>query len=132
MGKSEKLILTAILLVLIDRIEFAYYPFQGSPIFVAFACCHEPIQLSWWVYLETIQVQHFLWTIIAFLWIPMRKEMIFIMIAFGLCVLEFPLTYGIPIAKLPLPFNWFFPLSCSLLRLAAILNFFRAVIMQKQ
>jgi len=123
---------TCILLIVIDRMEFTYYPFQGVKKYVSFLCCFEPIILSWWVHLISIQMQHFLWTVVLFIWLPeeMNKPMYFVMGSFALCVIEFPLTYGIPIAKLPLPWQWYFPLSCSLLRLASIMYFITEFIRQ--
>jgi hypothetical protein len=124
-GQVKKLLLTGLLLIVIDRLEFAYYPFEGVQKYVSFVCCHEPIQLSWWVYLVSIQMQHFLWTVVLYVWIPegFKRQMLAIVAAFGLCVVELPLTYGQPIAKLPLPWSLYFPLSCSLLRLVAIMWF---------
>jgi hypothetical protein len=116
----KKVILTIVLLFIIDRIEFAYYPFQGLDRSIGFVCCHEPISVSWWVYLISIQMQLFLFTVILYLWVPLKKEMLYVMIAFGVCVIEFPITYGWPIAQIPMPFNLYFPVSCSLLRLASI------------
>jgi hypothetical protein len=128
----KKLIATAILLIIIDRIEFAYYPFEGVKKMVSFVCCHEPITISWWVYLVTIQVQYLLFTVILYIWIPqvMKREMLYIVIAFALCVIELPITYGRPIAQLPLPWQWYFPLSCSLLRLISIMWFLTVLVMK--
>lgn len=130
--KAVKLLATVILLIFIDRIEFAYAPFEGSKITVDLPFYEEdpehPIYLSWFVYLESIQVQHFLWTLLAWMWLPMAKDFKWVVIAFGLCVIELPLTYGEPIAKLPLPWQWYFPLSCSLLRLGAVLYYFTRVV----
>jgi hypothetical protein len=126
----KKLITTGILLVVIDRMEFMYSPFQGLERYVPFACCHEPIQLSWWVYLVGIQIQYLLFTVVLYLWLPMQKEFKWVVIAFGLCVIELPLTYGRPIMQLPLPWQWYFPLSCSMLRLASIIYFLSMVLVR--
>lgn len=120
-----KMLATACILIVIDRVEFAYYPFEGSKKMIGFICCHKPIKISWWIYLVSVQLQYFLFTVILYIWIPdiMKKEMLYIVIAFGLCVIEFPITYGRPIAQLPLPWQWYFPLSCSILRLFSIMWF---------
>lgn len=118
-----KMITTCALLLVIDRVEFAYYPFEGLDRSIPFLCCHEPIKISWWVYLISIQLQHFLWALILWMWMPMKRYFKWVVIAFGLCVIEFPLTYGEPVSQLPLPWQWYFPLSCSMLRLASIVYF---------
>lgn len=123
-----KLVSTCLLLVLLDRIEFAYYPFQGSGKTMGFLIHPEKESLSWWVYLLSIQVQYFLWTLILWIWIPFKQHWKWVVIAFALCVIEYPITFGKPIAHLPLPWDWFFPLSASLLRLVAIFYYLGCVV----
>jgi hypothetical protein len=123
-----KTLATALLLVLIDRVEFAYYPFEGVQRYVPFLTYATPIILSWYVYVMSILVQQFLWIVLLWMWLPMGKQFKWVVIAFFLCILEFPITYGQPIASLPLPWSWYFPISCSLLRLAAILYYLGCVI----
>lgn len=124
----QKLILTVILLVIIDRVEFAYYPFEGLDRYIPFVTYDKPIIASWYVYCLSMIIQGFLWSFVAWMWLPMQKQFKWVVIAFGLCVLEFPITYGQPIATLPLPWQWYFPLSCSLLRLVAIMYYLGCVI----
>lgn len=119
----RKAIGTALIIVLIDRIEFAYYPFEGVERYVQFLLYDTPIIMSWYVYCLSVLVQGFLWSIVAWMWLPMAKDFKWVVIAFGLCIVEFPLTYGQPITSLPLPWGWFFPISCSLLRLMAVMYY---------
>lgn len=111
---------TCLLLVVIDRIEFAYYPFEGNGRAVSFWCCQEPIAQSWWVQVESYYFQLFLFTVILLIWLPLKKHFIWVVVAFFLCMPEFALTYGEPIGKIPLPFEYYIPISVSLLRLVAI------------
>lgn len=123
-----KLSATCLLLIFIDRIEFAYYPFEGLDRKIPFLIYDKPMQISWYVYLISILIQHFAWTIVLWIWVPMQKEFKWVVIAFFLCVVEFHITYGRPIVTLPLPWNWFFPISCSLLRLAAVMYYLVCVV----
>lgn len=115
-----KLLSTALLLILIDRAEFVYYAFDGNGKEMSFLCCHAPIAQSWWVQIESYYFQLFLFTMILLLWLPYTKAFMWVPITFFLCMPEFALTYGKPVAKIPLPFDWYIPISVSTLRLSAV------------
>lgn len=126
----KKLLVTSILLVVIDRIEFAYYPFQGSEVYVNFLVYETPMQISWYVYLLSILIQHFLFTLILWMWLPLKEDFKWVVFAFATCIVEFPINYGQPLVQLPLPWQWYFPVSCSLLRLFSILYYLTKVTMK--
>lgn len=116
---KRKLITIAILLILWDRIEFLYYAFEGSDRKIGFFLIGDPIRLDSYVYFASIAFQQAITAIIIYMVIPIRAAKYFV-IASLVCFVEYFLTYGQPIAKIPLPFDFYLPLSGSTLRLASI------------
>lgn len=124
-----KLFATAAILVVIDRVEFLYYAYDGNGVTVSFWCCHEPIAQSWWVQIESYYLQLFLFSLIGLMWLPLKKHFWPICLTFFLCMVEFAFTYGEPIAKSPLPiFGWYVPASVSTLRFLAVMYYFTMVV----
>lgn len=121
-------IATGLILIVIDRVEFLYYAFEGNGKKVSFWCCQEPIAQSWWVQIESYYLQLFLFTLILLMWLPFWKHFIPVVGTFFLCMPEFWLTYGEPIAKLPLPFGWYIPVSVSALRMASVCYYLTVVV----
>jgi hypothetical protein len=116
------LIKIAILLVLYDRVEFLYYLVEGSDVKLGFLLKGDPIRIDSYVYFASIGLQQVIFALIIHMLMPMKSVKFFV-IASIICFLEYFVTYGQPITKIPLPWELYIPISGSMLRLASVCYF---------
>lgn len=116
---AKKFIIIAILFLLYDRVEFLYYAFEGSERKVGFIIKGEPIRIDSYVYFASIGLQQVIASFIIYLLLPWRSVKYFV-IASVICFVEYFFTYGQPIAKIPLPADFYIPISASTLRFVSV------------
>lgn len=131
MPANRTIVLTIVLIVLYDRLEFFYYvaePHGAEPFifwrtpwglifehasfpFVSKEC----LRLDNYIYYASVKLQNFIFVYLVWLYIPvLRNYSKWIIISFGLCFLEYFLTYNeaaflIPLPKFAPPISWFIP-----------------------
>lgn len=120
--RTPKWIIIGILLLCYDRIEYLYYAFEGSDRYIPFLFSGEPIRLDAYVYFLSIRVQQIIFILILHILIGAPKATQWVLIAFILSLIEFPLTYNEPFFKIPLPFGFYVPGSTASLKFIAICN----------
>jgi hypothetical protein len=116
---ARKFIIIAILFLLYDRVEFLYYAFEGSERKIGFIIKGDPIRIDSYVYFASIGLQQVIASFIIYLLLPWRSVRLFV-IASAVCFVEYFFTYGQPLAKIFLPFDFYVPVSASALRFASV------------
>jgi hypothetical protein len=116
---KRKLITVGILFILWDRVEFLYYLVEGRDTKIGFLMIGDPIRIDSYVYFASMYFQTVIIALILQLVLPL-ESMKYFLIACLLCFLEYFVTYGRPIAKIPLPWELYIPVSCSTLRLLSV------------
>jgi hypothetical protein len=119
---SRTLIKIAILLLLYDRVEFLYYLVEGSERKIGFLLMGDPIRIDSYVYFASIGLQQLIFAFILQMFMPIRAAKFFVL-ASAVCFIEYFLTYGQPVAKIPLPWELYIPVSGSALRLVSVCYF---------
>jgi hypothetical protein len=119
---SRTLIKIAILLLLYDRVEFLYYLVEGSERKIGFLLMGDPIRIDSYIYFASIGLQQLIFAFILQMLIPIRAAKFFVL-ASAVCFIEYFLTYGQPIAKIPLPWELYIPVSGSALWLVSVCYF---------
>jgi hypothetical protein len=119
---SRIFIKIAILLLLYDRVEFLYYLVEGSERKMGFLLMGDPIRIDSYIYFASIGLQQLIFAFILQMLIPIRAAKFFVL-ASAVCFIEYFLTYGQPIAKIPLPWELYIPVSGSTLRLVSVCYF---------
>jgi hypothetical protein len=120
--EPRKLIAIAILLLLWDRVEFLYYAFEGRDTMVGFLIKGNPVRIDSYVYLASIYIQQVIMATIIYLLFPINAAK-YLVLACLICFVEYFLTYGQPITRIPLPRDFYIPVSGSTLRLLAVCFF---------
>lgn len=116
---KRKLITIGVLFILWDRVEFLYYLVEGRDTKIGFLLMGDPIRIDSYVYFASMYLQTLILVVILQMALPL-KSMKYLVIACLLCFIEYFVTYGQPIAKIPLPWNLYIPVSCSTLRLLSV------------
>lgn len=115
----RRVLLLAIALLIWDRIEFLYYAFEGMNTMVGFPFIGNPVRIDSYVYFASISFQQIITAWIVCMFVDFRYSRWFLF-ASVICFVEYFLTYGMPIAKIPLPWHLYIPVSASTLRLCSI------------
>lgn len=126
---ARKLITIAILLLIYDRLEYAWYVVEGMNVYykVPYVFTGNAIRIDSWVYLASVKVQHIVTIYILHILLPMREYTKWILVAFALALIELHLTYNEPFMRIFLPVigNWqpYIPVSTATLKLASVCYF---------
>lgn len=120
-----KYIAVSILIFVYFLLEYAWIPWSGVPEYyeVPFVYSDGPVRLDSWVYNACVKVEHLILPLILYILTPFKRESKLMLLAFGLAFVEFFFTWNEPIAKIPMPFDWYIPVSTSPLKLASICYF---------
>jgi hypothetical protein len=124
MDKS-RFVVVSILVLVYFLLEYTWISVEDVQIFykVPFVYDSGPIRLDALVYAASVKVGHFILPLILYILTPFKKESKLMMIAFALAFVELFFTWNEPIHKVPLPFNWWIPISTTLLKLASCCYF---------
>lgn len=124
----QKYLLVSILLIIFWFLEYVWVYWEDVPIFynVPFVYDGGPVRLDSWVYNVSIKLQHIIGVLFVYILTPFKKESKIMLIAFGLALIEFFFTWNEPIAKIPLPFEWWIPISTATIKLMSVCNFMYA------
>jgi hypothetical protein len=116
-----KYLIVSILTVVFFILEYTWIPFEDIPIFykVPFIYDGGPVRLDSWIYNASVKIEHFIVPLILYVLTPFKQECK-LMGAFALSFIEFFFTWNEPIGKIPLPFEWWIPISTALLKLVSI------------
>lgn len=120
-----KFVVVSILVLVYFLLEYTWISVEDVPIFykVPFIYDSGPVRLDALVYNASVKVEHFILPLILYILTPFKKASKLMMIAFALAFVELFLTWNEPIHKVPLPFNWWVPISTTLLKLASCCYF---------
>ncbi len=113
-------------------LEYTWIPWEDVPIYynVPFIYDGGAVRLDSWVYNASVKIEHFIVPLVLFILTPFKRESKLMMLAFGLCLVEFFFTWNEPFFKIPLPFDLWIPISTSLLKFASICNFMYVALMK--
>ena len=130
MNDRLRYVAVSVLVLLFFLTEYVWIPWADLKIYIKVPFIYEdgPVRLDSYIYNASVKVAHFIAPLILFLLTPFKKECKYMMIAFGLAFFEFFLTWNMPVAQIPLPFNWFIPISTSPLKFASVCYFMWAAI----
>lgn len=155
--KPMTLISVLVLLILYFCLEYSWYlagkngdqPFFLFPGYLGAAvgsfpfCYHQAIRLDAYIYNAAIKLQNFIFVLVIWLFCVrvLRKYAKWMLISFGLCFLEYFITYGDAVYQIPLPLDWlakllfdgghiYFPVSMSPVKFISIAWFSVGVIKQ--
>lgn len=130
MNDRLKYFSVSILVLLFFLLEYVWFPWDGSPITYKIPYVHEgnPIRLDSLIYHAGVKVQHIILPLITLILMPFKKESKVMIFTFSLAFFELFLTWNEPIAKLPLPFDWYIPVSTSPLKFFSVCYFMTACI----
>lgn len=122
-------ITVAILVILYERLEYLWVIWEDVPIFfnVPYVYDGGSIRLDALVYNASVKIQNIILPIILYLVTPFKKSSMVMIAAFTLGFIELFITWNEPIAKIPLPFNRYFPISTAVIRLASVFYFLHEV-----
>jgi hypothetical protein len=129
---SEKLKYVGIAILLFDRLEYLWVPWEKVPIYfdVPFVYKSGPIRLDALVYAASVKVQHVLLVLIVHILLPFRNVSKYMIIAFSLAFFELFLTWNEPVATIPLPFNGWIPISIATVKFCTVCWFMWACVMK--
>jgi hypothetical protein len=129
---DRKLITIAVLFLLYERSEYAWYLVDGLEIYyqVPFVFDGDPIRIDSWVYLVSVKIQNVIMVLILHILLPMRAYTKWAILTFSLALIELHLTYNEPFFKIPLPGDWYIPGSTATLRLASVCYFIYGCVKQ--
>jgi len=119
---KDKIIKLVVLLFLWDRVEFLYYLVEGNETKIGFIIQGDPIRIDSYVYFASIAIQQVITATIFYILLPWDSVKWFL-VACILCFIEYFFTYGTPIAKIPLPWNLYVPISASGVRMVSVCYF---------
>jgi hypothetical protein len=99
-----------------------WLPWSEVPIYykVPFIYDHGPVRIDSLIYNACVKLEHIDLVLILHILIPFKKQTRIMLIAFGMAFIEFFFTWNEPVAKIPLPFHWWIPISTATLRFASI------------
>lgn len=120
-----KYIAVSILILIYFLLEYAWIPWADIPRYyeVPFIYTGGPVRLDSWIYNACVKIEHIILPLVIYVLTPFKKESKLMLLAFGLAFIEFFFTWNEPIAKIPMPFGWYIPVSTSPLKLASICYF---------
>lgn len=130
MNDRLKYILVSFLVLIYFLLEYAWFPWDGSPVRYTIPFIHDgpPIRLDSLIYHAGVKVQHVMVPLILLILTPYKKECRIMIAAFSMAFFELFLTWNEPVLKLPLPFNWHIPVSTSPLKFASVCYFMWSVV----
>jgi|SRR5688572_338550 hypothetical protein len=129
---DRKLITIAVLFLLYERLEYAWYLVADIEIYykVPFVFDGAPIRLDSWVYAVSVKIENVITVIIIHLLLPLKKYTRWSILTFSLALIEIHLTYNEPFFKIPLPGDWYIPGSTATLRLTGVCYFMYGCVKQ--
>lgn len=125
MNERLKYFTVSILVLVYFLLEYVWLPWADVPVTYKVPFVHQgnPIRLDSLIYHAGVKVQHVIVPVITLILMPFKKESKLMIIAFSLAFFELFLTWNEPILQLPLPFNWYIPISTSPLKFASVCYF---------
>lgn len=130
MNDRFKYVAVSILVLIFFLLEYVWIPWDGSPVRYTIPFIHDgpPIRLDSLIYHAGVKVQHIILPLITLILMPFKKESKVMIFTFSLAFFELFLTWNEPIAQIPLPFDWYIPVSTSPLKFFSVCYFMTACI----
>ena len=125
MNDRLKYIAVSFMVLIYFLLEYIWFPWEDSPVRYTIPFIHEGahIRLDSLIYHAGVKVQHVILPVIILILTPFKRESCLMIAAFSLAFFELFLTWNEPIAKLPLPFDWYIPVSTSPLKFFSVCYF---------
>lgn len=122
MERKNYLILS-FLVLLFFLMEYLYLPAEGNTTPVKIVFKDFSIRLDSYVYFAAIKVEQFIFVVVLHIILPMKDYTKWLVYSFLAAIVEYPLTYNEPIYKLPLPLDFYIPVSTASLKFTAVAYF---------
>lgn len=118
-------ILLSVYVIAFFMCEYMYLPFEGNTTEVKILLKDFFVRLDSYTYFLFIKLEQLIFVLVVRLFV--KENSIWMLYAFGLAIIEYPLTYNEPISKLMLPDfgGWqpFIPVSTATLKFSAVCYF---------
>jgi hypothetical protein len=118
-------ILLSVYVIAFFLCEYMYLPFEGNTTEVKILLKDFSVRLDSYTYLLFIKLEQLIFVLVVRLFV--KENSIWMLYAFGLAMIEYPLTYNEPIAKIMLPDFWgwqpYIPVSTATLKFSAVCYF---------
>lgn len=130
MNDRLKYIAVSFLILLHFLLEYIWLPWADVPIYWEIPFVHEgnPIRIDSLIYHAGVKADHLIPLALVFILMPFKKESKIMMAMFAVAFFELFLTWNEPVAQLPLPFDWYIPVSTSPLKFFSVCYFMVACI----
>lgn len=117
--------LVAILLMIFDRLEYAWVPWEGVEKYITIPFVYDsgPIRIDALIYAASVKLQHIILVLILYVLTPFTRANYWMLGAFMLAFVELFLTWNEPILTIPIPFKLWIPVSTATLKFVAVCNF---------
>jgi hypothetical protein len=118
-------ILLSVYVIAFFLCEYMYLPFEGNTTEVKILLKDFSVRLDSYTYFLFIKLEQLIFVLVVRLFV--KENSIWMLYAFGLAMIEYPLTYNEPIAKIMLPDFWgwqpYIPVSTATLKFSAVCYF---------
>lgn len=123
---NRKYILLSILVFLFFLMEYLYLPFEGDTSPVRIPLMNFTIRMDSYVYYFCMKFEQLIFALVLYILLPKHLTK-WVVLTFAMAVVEYPLTYNEPIAKLLLPklfgYQPYIPASTATLKFASVCYF---------